>query len=70
MKDKVYYTAELHVSDEGRDIVISPSEGYTGIILGIRESDEQKIYPNVYLNETEMELLIDKMRDMMNYVKD
>ena len=56
------------ISTEEQDIEIYPNETFDGIIIETKEVDG-KGSPRLYLNEDEMELLIIKMQEMMNYVK-
>ena len=67
MKNKVWYKVEI--STEEQNVSVYPTEGFDGIIVETRESDVVTGSPRMYLNEDEMELLIQKMREMMSYVK-
>ena len=66
MKNKVWH--KVTISTEEQNVEIYPSETYDGIIVETRELDEKES-PRMYLNIDEMELLILKMREMMEYVK-
>jgi hypothetical protein len=68
MKNKVWH--KVTISTEEQDVSIYPTEGFDGIIVETHgEMDGTTESPRMYLNENEMELLISKMREMMNYVK-
>jgi hypothetical protein len=67
MKNKVWY--KVTISTEEQDVSIYPTEGFDGIIVETKEMDDTTQSPRMYLNEDEMELLISKMREMMNHVK-
>ena len=67
MKNKVWY--KVTISTEEQDVSIYPTEGFDGIIVETKEMDGTTQSPRMYLNEDEMELLIPKMREMMNHVK-
>ena len=66
MKDKVWH--KITISTEEQEVEIYPTETYDGIIVKIKELDGTDS-PRLYLNLNEMELLITKMREMMEYVK-
>lgn len=67
MKNKVWH--KVTISTEEQDVSIYPTEEYNGIIVETKEMDGKTQSPRMYLNEDEVELLILKMREMMNYVK-
>jgi hypothetical protein len=66
MKNKVWHN--VTISSEGQDVSISPNEAFNGIILSTKEVGEKNFISRLYLNSDEMELLIIKMQEMMNYV--
>jgi hypothetical protein len=66
MKNKVWHKVEI--STEEQNVSVYPTEEYNGIIVETNELDGTAS-PRMYLNKDEMELLILKMRDMMEYVK-
>jgi hypothetical protein len=66
MKNKVWHKVEI--STEEQNVSVYPTEGYDGIIVEANELDGTNS-PRLYLNKDEMELLILKMREMMEYVK-
>jgi len=68
MKKKVWHTVLIATSTE-QEIRVSPTETYDGIIVETREFDGTGS-PRLYLSPDEMELLILKMRQMMEYVKE
>jgi hypothetical protein len=67
MKNKVWY--KVTISTEEQDVSIYPTEGFDGIIVETKEMDGTTKSSRTYLNEDEMEVLISKMREMMNHVK-
>jgi hypothetical protein len=68
MKNKVWY--KIEIATEEQNVSIYPTETYDGIILETRELDNRTISPRLYLNKNEMELLIERMIEMMKYVKE
>jgi hypothetical protein len=66
MKNKVWHKVEI--STEEQNVSVYPTEEYNGIIVETNELDGTNS-PRMYLNKDEMELLILKMREMMEYVK-
>jgi len=66
MKTKVWH--KTTISTEEQDVSVYPTETYDGIIVETKELDGT-VSPRLYLNLNEMELLITKMREMMEYVK-
>jgi len=66
MENKVWH--KVVIATEEQNVEIYPSESYDGIIIETKELDEKES-PRMYLNVNEMELLILKMREMMQYVK-
>lgn len=66
MKNKVWYKVVL--ATEEQNVEIFPTEGFDGIIIQTKELDDKTYSPRLYLTEDEMELLISKMREMMDYV--
>lgn len=67
MKNKIWHMVKI--STEEQDIEILPTETFDGIMLEIKELDDKKTKsPRMYLNKDEMELLILKMRQMMDYI--
>ena len=66
MKNKVWHM--ITISTDEQNVEVYPTEGFDGIIIETKEMDDSQS-PRMYLNEDEMELLIIKMREMMNYVK-
>jgi hypothetical protein len=67
MKSKIWY--KIEIATEEQNVQIYPSETYDGIIIETRELDDKTISPRLYLNKEEMELLIERMIEMMKYVK-
>jgi hypothetical protein len=66
MKNKVWHKVEI--STEEQNVSVYPTDEYNGIIVETNELDGTNS-PRMYLNKDEMELLILKMREMMEYVK-
>jgi hypothetical protein len=66
MKNKVWHN--VTISTEDQDVSICPNETFNGIILSTTEVGEANFISRLYLNRDEMELLILKMQEMMNYV--
>ena len=54
---------------EEQNVEIFPTDMYDGIIIETKELDDKTGSPRLYLNKDEMELLILKMREMMDYTK-
>lgn len=52
---------------DNQNVAVYPNEDYTGIIVETKELDD-KTSGKLYLNQNEMELLVVKMDEMMNYV--
>ncbi len=67
MKNKVWH--KVVIATEEQNVEIFPTEGFDGIIIQTKELDDKTYSPRLYLTEDEMELLISKMREMMEYVK-
>ena len=67
MKNKVWH--KVVIATEEQNIEIYPTETFDGIIVETFELDDKTNSPRLYLNSDEMELLIEKMREMMSYVK-
>jgi hypothetical protein len=66
MKNKVWNKTVIVTEDQ--DVSIYPTEQFDGIIVETRELDGDPFTSRMYLNRDEMELLIIKMQEMMNYV--
>jgi len=67
MKNKVWYKVEIPTEEQ--NVGIYPNETCDGIIVETKELDDKTGSPILYLNKDEMELLIVKMREMMDYIK-
>ena len=67
MNNKVWHKVEIATEQQSVDIY--PNEEYNGIIVETKEWNDKKGSPRMYLNKDEMELLIVKMQQMMEYVK-
>jgi hypothetical protein len=68
MKNKVWHKAVI--ATEEQDVSVYPNETYDGIIVETKELDDKTGSPRLYLNVNEMELLIERMIEMMKYVKE
>ena len=66
MKNKVWH--KVSISTEEQEVGVYPTETFDGIIVETKELDGSGSF-RMYLNVDEMELLISKMREMMEYVK-
>jgi hypothetical protein len=67
MANKVWH--KITIATEEQNVEIYPTDTYDGIIVVTKELDDKTESPRMYLNEDEMEMLILKMREMMNSVK-
>lgn len=65
MDNRVWH--KTTIATEEQNVEIYPNETFNGIILEVKELDGEDS-PRLYLNKDEMEFLIEKMREMMNYV--
>jgi hypothetical protein len=68
MKKKVWHKVEIVTEEQTIDIY--PMEMYDDIIIETKESDGKTGSSILYLNKEEMELLIERMIEMMKYVKE
>lgn len=66
MSNKVWH--KTTIATEEQNVEIYPTEQYDGIIVETKELDDKTGNSRLYLNRDEMELLIVKMQQMMNYV--
>jgi hypothetical protein len=67
MKNKVWH--KVTIATEEQNVEVYPTETFDGIIVEAKELDDNTGSTRLYLNKDEMELLILKMREMMEYVK-
>jgi hypothetical protein len=67
MANKVWH--KIIIATEEQNVEIYPTDTYDGIIVVTKELDDKTENPRMYLNEDEMEMLILKMREMMNSIK-
>lgn len=67
MSDKVWYKTEISLGSV-QNVEIYPDEAYVGIVIKGKEIESTDSY-RIYLNRAEMELLISKMREMMDHVE-
>jgi hypothetical protein len=67
MAEKVWYKVEISLSTD-QNVEIYPDEGYDGIVVKGKEIDTNESY-RIYLNRNEMELLIAKMKEMMDFTE-
>ena len=68
MKNKTWYKTIIETGEQ--NVAIYPTETYDGIIVETKELDDKTGSSRLYLNKEEMELLIVKMCEMMEYVKE
>lgn len=67
MAEKVWYKVEISLSAD-QNVEIYPDDGYDGIVVMGKEIDSKDSY-RIYLNRNEMELLIAKMKEMMDFTE-
>jgi hypothetical protein len=67
MGNKVWHM--VTIATEEQNVKIYPTDLYDGIIVATEERSGTSSYAKLYLNEDEMEMLIIKMTEMMEYVK-
>jgi hypothetical protein len=68
MANKVWHKTTIYTEEQ--NVEIYPTDQFNGIIVETKELDDKTGSSRMYLNEDEMEMLILKMREMMNYVKE
>jgi hypothetical protein len=68
MKGKIWYRTEIFTPSE-QDIRIQPSEEGETISLSFKEKFEGDYQTSLHLNESSLEALIAKLREMMEHVK-
>jgi hypothetical protein len=61
----VWYKVQMSLESQ-QDVSIQPDEGFDGIVVETVEIDD-KTKHRIYLNKQEMEFLIAKMQEVMNY---
>ena len=66
MKNKVWN--KTVIATEEQNVEIYPTEMFDGIIVEIYELEDKTLNGRLYLSKDEMELMIIKMQEMMNYV--
>lgn len=66
MAKKVWH--KTIIATEEQNITVSPTPDYDGIVIETQELDDTGS-SRLYLNRAEMELLISKMREMMDHVE-
>lgn len=67
MAEKVWYKTEISLRAE-QNIEIYPDEGYDGIVVKGKEIHTTDSY-RIYLDRNEMEFVIAKMREMMDFTE-
>ena len=67
MKNKVWHKVQIGTKEQ-QNVEVYPTPTYDGIIVETKELDGTG-NSRLYLNKDEVELLIIKMREMMEYVK-
>jgi len=65
MKNKVWH--KVQIATEEQNVSVYPTENFDGIIVETKELDDKTASSRLYLNKDEMELLIIKMKEMMQY---
>jgi hypothetical protein len=69
MKDKIWYSTEISTKYE-QNIRIRPNEDTTDILIEIKESHDATYHNGcLFLDAATMEVLIAKMRETMEYIK-
>jgi len=66
MKAKIWNMSTI--ATEEQNIEIYPNEMNDGIIVEIKEANCKKTDARLYLNKEQMELFINRMNEMMDYV--
>lgn len=66
MKTKIWNMSTI--ATEEQNIEIYPNEMNDGIIVEIKEANCKKTNARLYLNKEQMELFINRMNEMMDYV--
>jgi hypothetical protein len=66
MTNKIWHKVEIATEDQ--NVSIYPTEGFNGLVIEAKEMNDSPS-PRLYLNRNEMELLILKMKEMMDYVE-
>lgn len=67
MAEKVWYKTEISLRAE-QNVEIYPDEGYDGIVLEGKEIHGKESY-RIYLDRNEMEFVIAKMKEMMDFTE-
>lgn len=67
MADKVWYKTEISLRAE-QNVEIYPDEGYDGIVVMGKDIHTNNSY-RIYLDRNEMEFVIAKMREMMDFTE-
>lgn len=67
MADKICYKTEILLSAE-QNVEIYPSSGYNGIVIKGKDVHTNESY-RIYLDRNEMEFVIVKMREMMDFTE-
>jgi hypothetical protein len=67
MKNKVWHMVSISTVEQ--NVKVYPNNTFDCIIIEPKELDNKTESSRLYLNKDEMELLILKMREMMEYIK-
>jgi hypothetical protein len=67
MAKKVWHKTIIVTQEQ--NVIIYPTDEYDGIIVETKELDDKTGSPQMYLSENEMEMLILKMREMMDFTE-
>ena len=66
MEDKIWHKVTIHLDDQ--NVSVYPTDIFNGIIVEGEELDGSAKY-RIYLNQKQMEFLILKMREVMDYTQ-
>lgn len=67
MENKIWNKTVIAMGEQ--DVEIYPTEMFDGIIVEVKELNGAKS-ERLYLDENEMNILVQKMQEMMKYVKE
>ena len=68
MAHKPWLKTEIQTEQE-QNISVYPGEGWDCIIVETKELEHKTLNGRMYIGREEMELLIQKMQEMMDYVE-
>lgn len=64
--EKIWKSVNLSL-DSDQDVLLHPSEGWSGIELSFKEVEDKEFGRSLYLDRKSMVALIEEMRSLMNY---